>query len=498
MKLFILLSSTILSSLIYAIPALVLILLIVYILKLRRIVPSNVVHIVQRGNKTVSYGVGKGSNVYYEFPKWFPVIGIEVRALPVSNFDIDLKNYSAYDKDRVPFLVDVKAFFHISDTNIAATKVESFTELKGQLENVVQGAVRSILAKSKLEEIMEERSIFGEQFTKAVNSDLKNWGVESIKNIELMDVRDGNDSNVIHQIMAKRMSAIDMESRTEVAKNNKMAEQAELEAKKEIDVTKAETERISGEALAKSQQAIGIAKAESVKASGVAEQESLSEIAKAGIKTAEQKMEVAKVNQIRQAEIDRDNAIIIAEQQKKQIEIEAQANKIKLETDAMANKIKVETDAAAKLEAQKKEAEGKKSIGEVEAKVIELKGIAEAESKKAMELAGVTAQTTLAKEIGENESYQKYLIKVKEVEVSQVVGVAQYESMAKALSEADLKLLINSGDVHSGIGKLSDLFTSKGGSQLNGMIESLKQTDEGQAILDLLQNLKPKTGEEKK
>lgn len=501
---------TILSSLIYVIPAIAFLMVLIYILKLRRIVPTNVVHIVQRGKKTVSYGVGKGSNVYYEFPKWFPIIGVEVRILPVSNFDIDLKNYSAYDKDRVPFLVDVKAFFHISDTNVAAAKVASFEELKGQLENVVQGAVRSILAKSKLDEIMEERSTFGEQFTQSVNADLKNWGVESIKNIELMDVRDSEDSNVIHQIMAKRMSAIDMESRTEVAKNKKAAEQAELEAQKEIDVTRAETERIAGEAKAKSQQAIGIAKAESVKQSGIAEQQSLSEIAKAAKSTAEQKMEVEKINQVKKAEIDKETAVITAEQQKRTLEIEAEANKnkleidaqanlIKLETDAKANKIKVETEAAARLEAQKKEAEGKKSVGEAEAEVIKLKGMSEAESKKAMELAGVTAQTTLAKDIGENKSYQEYLLKLKEIEVSQVIGVAQYESMAKALADADLKLLVNSGDVHSGIGKLSDLFTSKGGSQLNGMIESLKQTEEGKAILDLLNNFKPKAdGGEKK
>ena len=49
-----------------------------YVFSLRRIVPTNVVHIVQRGDKTVSYGVGKGSNVYYEFPKWLPKIGVEV------------------------------------------------------------------------------------------------------------------------------------------------------------------------------------------------------------------------------------------------------------------------------------------------------------------------------------------------------------------------------------------------------------------------------------
>lgn len=473
-----------LPALLVGVPSVFLFGILLYILSLRRIVPTNVVHIVQRGSQTVSYGVGKESNVYYEWPAWLPILGVSVRELPVSNFDIDLIEYSAYDKDRVPFVVDVKAFFHIKDTNVAAEKVESFDELKGQLRNVVQGAVRSILAKSKLEEIMEERSIFGEQFTKAVNSDLKNWGVESIKNIELMDVRDANDSNVIHQIMAKRMSAIDMESRTEVAKNQKTAKQAELEAQKEVDVTKAETERIAGEAKAKSQQAIGIANAESMKRSGIAEQESVSEIAEAEKMTAERKMEVVKVNEIKQAEIDKQRAIINAEEEKQRVEIAAQANRYKLETDATA-----------RLEASKRDAEGVQTIGQAEAEVIKAKGMSEAESKKAMELAGVTAQTTLAKEIGENKPYQEYLIKIKEVEVSQVIGVTQYEAIAQALSKADLKLLVNSGDVHSGLGSLTDLFTAKGASQLNGMVEGLKQTDEGKKLLSVLDKLNPPTEE---
>lgn len=469
---------TLLATAAWAAPSIIGISILIYVLSLRRIVPTNVVHIVQRGSQTVSYGTNKKSNVYYEWPAWLPKLGVTVRVLPVSNFDIDLKRYEAYDKDRVPFVVDVKAFFHISDTNVAAEKVESFEELKGQLENVVQGAVRSILAKSKLEEIMEERSVFGKQFTEAVNSDLQNWGVEAIKSIELMDVRDADGSHVIQQIMAKRMSAIDMESRSEVAKNQKLAKQAELEAKKEIDVTAAETERIAGEAQAQSQQAIGIAKAESMKKTGIAEQESVSEIARAERLTAEQQMEVVKVNQVKQAEIDKEREIITAEQEKQKMEIKAQADKYR-----------VETEAAALLEARRKEAEAAKTVGTAEAEVIKAKGISEAESRKAMELAGVTAQTTLAKEIGENKPYQDYLIRVKEVEVSQVVGVAQYESMAKALSAADLKLLVNSGDVHSGIGKLSDLFTSKGASQINGLLEGLKQTDEGNNLLSMLNGL---------
>jgi flotillin len=469
---------TILSMATYLVPSIIGLIVLIYALSLRRIVPTNVVHIVQRGNQTVSYGTNKSSNVYYEWPGWLPKLGVTVRVLPVSNFDIDLRRYEAYDKDRVPFVVDVKAFFHISNTNIAAEKVESFEELKGQLENVVQGAVRSILAKSKLEEIMEERSIFGKQFTEAVNSDLQNWGVEAIKSIELMDVRDTDGSHAIQQIMAKRMSAIDMESRIEVAKNQKLAKQAELEARKEVDVTTAETEKIAGEAQAQSLQAIGIAKAESMKKTGIAEQESISEIARAERATAEQQMEVVKVNQVKQAEIDREREIITAEQEKQKTEIRA-----------LADKYKVETEAGALLEARRKEAEATKTLGTAEAEVIKAKGISEAESRKAMELAGVTAQTTLAKEIGENKPYQDYLIRVKEVEVSQVVGVAQYESMAKALSTADLKLLVNSGDVHSGIGKLSDLFTSKGASQINGLLEGLKQTDEGNGLLSMLNSL---------
>jgi flotillin len=315
-----------------------------------------------------------------------------------------------------------------------------------------------------------------------------------------MDVRDADGSNVIHQIMAKRISAIDMESRSEVAKNRKTAQQAELEAQQAIDVTKAETERIAGEAQAKSLQAIGIAKAESDKQSGIAKQNAISEIAKSERLTAEQQMEVVKVNEIKQAEIDKEKAIINIEQQKREIEIEAEAQKFKVETDAKAQlfkvetdtraqQFKVETDASAKLEAQKKEAEAIIAVGEAQAGVIKAKGLSEAEAKKQMELANVTAQTTLAKEIGENESYQTYLIKIREIEIMGEVNKVQYQSLATALNGADLKLLVNSGDVHSGLGKFSDILSSKGASATNGLVEGLKQTPEGAGILALLDRI---------
>ena len=470
-------TDTIFTSLLWGVPSLFGLVLLIYVLKLRRIVPTNVVHIVQRGNTTTSYGVNKTSNVYYEWPGWLPRFGVTVRELPVSNFDIELEKYEAYDKDRVPFVVDVKAFFRIGDTNVAAEKVENYEELKGQLKNVVQGAVRSILAKSKLEEIMEERSVFGKQFTEAVNADLKNWGVEAIKSIELMDVRDADGSNVIRQIMAKRMSAIDKESRVEVAQNNRAAEEAELEAAKNIAVKRAKTQEESGKADALSQQNIGVAKAKSLEVAGIAEQNSLMKIAEARKTTAEKDMEVVRVNQVEQSKINKESE-----------EIDAAKNREVIKINSDANKYQVEVDASAELEADKKRAEGIQIKGQAEATVIAAKGESEALALEKEQLASVTAQTTLAKEIGENKGYQDFLIREKVVKKDEIVEVAQAEAYGKALEKADLKILANSGDVQSGMNKFTDILSSKGGTQINGMIESLKQTDEGKALFDMLKN----------
>ena len=51
--------------------------LILIILDLRRVVPTNQVHIVQRAKQTISYGKDTpNGNTYYEFPSWIPVLGI--------------------------------------------------------------------------------------------------------------------------------------------------------------------------------------------------------------------------------------------------------------------------------------------------------------------------------------------------------------------------------------------------------------------------------------
>lgn len=414
----------------------------------RTVVSTNDVHIIQSGRKTVSYGKDqKAGNVYYKWPSWVPFLGIQVSKLPVSVFDIQLDGYSAYDKGRVPFLIDIMAFFRIEDSNIAAQRVKDFKELIDQLHGIIQGACRSILAKEEINEILEERSKYGMMFTDAVDHQLEAWGVKSVKNIELMDIRDVQNSKVIENIMAKKKSMIEMESRVAVANNMQKAQEAEIEAQRVVAVRKQEAEQLVGIRTAEKEQQVGIAT--QVASQKVKEQEAL---------TAEKQMSVQRVNTVRQAEIDRDVQLVKAEQQQKTAVIVAEGEK--------QQTIKV---AEGNLEQAKLAAQGVRAQGEA-------KGAAE----QAVLMAPVNSQIALAKEIGENENYQKYLITIRTIEASQAVGVEQ----AHALTQADVKVISNTGAPAEGLENVMSLFSPKGGLQIGGMLEALNNTDVGAAVLN--------------
>lgn len=415
---------------------------------LRRVVPTNEVHIVQQSKKTISYGQDtKNGNIYYQWPSYLPLFGISRTILPVSVFVLDLEDYEAYDQGRLPFVIDVKAFFRIDNSTVAATRVSSFAELNNQLRAIVQGAIRAILASNDIETILQGRSTFGEQFTKEVETQLSNWGVAAVKNIELMDIRDHKESQVIMNIMAKKKSHIEMESRTEVAKNKQLASIAEINAQKEIDMQAQNAKQSVGLQTTQSEQAVALAQQ--------TKQQAVNDAAKV---TKDKEMNVLSVASVRQAEIDKQVQIVKADQTK-QVQI----------TQAEGNKQTLTLNAEGALEAKRRESEG-----------ITLEGTARAEAEKALQLAPVQAQITLAKEIGANKEYQEYLVTIRKVEAAQAVGVKQ----AEALAHADVKVISNSGTPSEGLTGVMDLFSSKGGTQVGAMLEALSNTDQGKAFLN--------------
>lgn len=401
----------------------------------RIVVPTNEVHIVQSGKQTLSYGKGLTGNTYYRWPSWIPKYGVVTSKFPLSVFDIELISYPAYDSGRVPFTVDVMGFFRVAESDVAAERVFTFEELKVQLEFILKSAVRTILASNEIEDIMQGRSKFGEQFTAEVDGQLKEWGVQSVKNIEFMDIRDSEGSEVIHNIMEKKKSLIEKQSRIEVANNMRDAELAEIDAKRSADVQRQDAEQQVGTRIAEKEQVIGIAKEKSNQAIQV----------EAKV-TATNEMAVKEVQEVRSAEIKKSVELVTAEQEKQKIVLQAEGNLRKVTLDA----------------------EG-----------VRLEGEAKADAEKAFQMAPVQAQIALAAEIGNNQGYQTYLISVETIKKDQVVGTAQ----AEALKAAGIKVIANTGDVQSGVNSVLDLFTSKGGTSVGASLEALAQTDIGKDLL---------------
>lgn len=384
-------------------------LVILWVITLRRVVPTNEVHIVQRSGSTVPYGKDtENGNTYYSWPTWIPRLGIQKIVLPVSIFPIRLENYEAYDKDRLPVVLDITSFLRIENPSIAAARVSTFGELQGQLRSILEGATRSMLSAKDIHSIMVGRSELGEAFTSEVDDQLKEWGVVSVKSIELMDIRDAKGSSVIQNIMEKKKSEIERESRTVVADNMKKAEEAEIQAEREVAIAKQQ-------AL----QQVGIATAEKELRVGIANEKTQQEVKDQQKITTEKDMEVRRVAEVKKAEITKDVEIVKA-QEDRLTDIER----------AEGEKMKTVIVAQGKLESQRMEAEA-----------VQLQGAAEAEALKLKELAPVQAQITLAQEIGENDGYQKYLISIRTIEANEVIGTAQAQAMAKG----ELKVIANAG-----------------------------------------------------
>ncbi len=406
---------------------------------LRVVVPTNMVHTVQSRRKTTSYGAGqKAGNVYYNWPSWVPFIGVSRIILPVNNFELSLAGYEAYDKDRVPFRLDLTAFFRIADTNVAAARIANMKDLIAQLHYIVQGAARKILATHDIHQIMVDRATFGAQFTQEVATELANWGVEPVKNMELMDVRDAEGSRVIADIMAMKASNIQMTSRIEVANNMRSAQTAEIAARQEVEVREQEAQQVVGQRTAEKDKQVGIA----------TEKASQEVQAEAAV-TREREMQVVRVATMRQAEITKDQQVVAASQDKETTILRADGD----------------------LQATKLSAEG-----------IRVEGNAKADAEKALQLAPVAAQIELAKEIGSNEGYQAYLVSLRGVDAYVQVGVEQ----AKAIAQADVKVIANTGDAVQGVQDAMSLISPRGGTALGGMLEALKNTPEGAALLERL------------
>ena len=68
------------------------------------------------------------------------------------------------------------------------------------------------------------------------------------------------------------------------------------------------------------------------------------------------------------------------------------------------------------------------------------------------------------------------------MEAAQAVGIEQ----AKALEQAEVKVIANAGEPLRGVTKVMELFSAKGGTEIGAMLEALAQTEQGATLLGKL------------
>lgn len=264
-----------------------------------------------------------------------------------------------------------------------------------------------------------------------------------------MDIRDSGNSNsrVISNIMLRKTSEIERVSRMEVAENEKQAKIKEIETRREAELSNKDAEKAIWEREAIKQQAVGIAQEQA--------RQKIQEEAKV---TREKDMAVIKIEEVNRAEIEKEKAIIEAEKNRRQMEILAEAELVKTKKDAEGN-----------YETMKKNADG-----------IKAEGIAQADARKLIEVAAIAWQIELAEKIAQSKEYMDYLQTIEAIKAWENVGKAK----AEALKDADLKVIANTWDISSGVNNIMDLLSSKWGTAIGGMLESLKNTEVGNDIIN--------------
>ncbi|MCI9509241.1 MAG: flotillin family protein [Angelakisella sp.] len=402
---------------------------------------------------------------------------------------VDVKTSNAvptadYINIRVDAAVNVKISASPEKLALAAQNFlnQKTDYVRSVAQEVLEGNMREIVGKMKLEEMVSDRQKFAELVKENAEPDLAAMGLDIVS----FNVQNFSDENgVIDDLGIDNISQI-----------KKKAAIAKAEADKEIAVAKAEADRQANEARVDADREIAIKKneldiqraelkkledtkrAEADAAYSIQEQEQRKtiEVATANADIARQEREVelkrkeaevreqalsAEIRKTADAELYRRQKQAEAEQYK--AEKEAQAQLFVSEQEAAGLLAKRNAEAKAMRFMQEQEAAGIRAKGEAEATTIQARGLAEAEAVRAKGLAEAEAMEKKA------EAYQKYNnAAMAEMLIQVLPDIAG--KIAEPLAQIDKITIVGSDS--SGVGTVADNVPAV----MTRLIESMKAT----------------------
>ena len=269
-----------------------------------RIVPANSAHVVVRRGATRVYSSHKEQSThetaaYFRIPKWIPHFGVRVHAMPLSMLEINVKDFLAFDRDRVRFECDIVAYMVVENAMKAAKRFPfGLNELKDQVFKIIKATTRDTTTKLTIREIINDRPAIARRVHEYLEPEVVKWGM-SLQACELVNLQDPKDgaSTAIHDISSIAEVQINSEARQKNAEQVKQARLKEAEAEQAAATRELERDEMVG----------------------VRTQSRDQEIAREQQAAHEEKMKVARIDQVRKAEIERDAAIEQAEGQKQAV-----------------------------------------------------------------------------------------------------------------------------------------------------------------------------------
>ena len=290
-------------------------------------------------------------------------------------------------------------------------------EMDNQIEDILIGETRAIMAEMRIEDINADRNKFLENAKQKIELELNKVGF-TIININIADIDD--NANYIVNLGKKAETEAKAQAEADIAEQEKQGkikiantrkeeaiQVAEANREQQATVAKTEQEREVAVAQARKDQAIQLAEAEKEKAQGVADAEADKTIA---VATAAQKADSAKAEQESIATIN------VAKAQAEAAAKAAEAEQLKQTRIVEATKKKEANIAEFESERRQKAAEAEKKAGVAEqtatidvAKAKAEAGKAEAEAERITGTAKVEARMAVA------QTEQEQQVKVNEM-----------------------------------------------------------------------------------
>lgn len=312
-------------------------------------------------------------------------------------------------------------------------------EMDNQIEDILIGETRAIMAEMRIEDINADRNKFLENAKQKIELELNKVGF-TIININIADIDD--NANYIVNLGKKAETEAKAQAEADIAEQEKQGkikiantrkeeaiQVAEANREQQATVAKTEQEREVAVAQARKDQAIQLAEAEKEKAQGVADAEADQTIA---VATAAQKADSAKAEQESIAAVNVAKAKADAEAQA------AEAEQLKEAKISEATQKKQASIAEYESERRQKAAEANKKAGVAEqtatidvAKAKAEAGKAEAEAEKVTGMAKVEARMAVA------QTEQEQQVKVNEMKAKAQEAELQATMIVKAQKEKE-------------------------------------------------------------